>query len=99
MSYDVDAALKRMRRDEHHPWPRRLLAAVTHAELAPGTLTRAELRVVSAMSHGLTEEMAADTLGLGFETVKSHTKNARRRVGAKNSAHLCCIALRRGWIS
>jgi DNA-binding NarL/FixJ family response regulator len=99
MTYDVDAAIGRMRLDDNHPWVRRLLAVVAHAEPTPGTLTRAELRVVSAISHGLTEEMAADTLGIGFETVKYHTKNARRRVGAKNAAHLCCIALREGWIS
>jgi len=96
MRYDVDAALDRMRRDDRHPWARHLLTAIGRADLKP---TLSELRVVSAISHGLTEEMAATALGVGFETVKWHTRNARSRVGAKNTTHLCCIALREGWIS
>lgn len=98
MSYNVEAALQRMRTDVRHPWAGRLLAAVQHAEQRAERLTRAELRVVSAMSHGLNREMTADTLGISVETVKEHTKNARRKIGAKNTTHLCCIALREGWV-
>jgi DNA-binding CsgD family transcriptional regulator len=92
----ADETLGRMRDDADSDWPYRLLSAITRAK--PG-LSPAELRVVSALSHGLTEGMAADTLGIGFETVKWHTKSVRRRIGAKNTVHLCCIALRQGWIS
>lgn len=42
--------------------------------------------------------MTADVLGLAVETVKTHMKRARRKLQAKNTAHACSEALRRGLI-
>jgi DNA-binding CsgD family transcriptional regulator len=92
----ADETLARMRDDADSDWPYRLLSAIDRAEPKPSP---AELRVVLAISHGLTEQMTAETLDIGFETVKWHTKMLRRRIGAKNTVHLCCIALREGWIA
>ena len=90
----VDALLRDL---EHAP----LLAderGVRFSSPGRGDLTPAELRVVAAMSHGLTAEMAADLLGVATETVKTHLKAARVRLRAKNTAHAVANALRQGLI-
>lgn len=62
----------------------------------PGSydLTPAELRVVEAMSHGLTSRMAGDLLCVSHETVRSQLKAVRFRLKAKNTAHAVANALR-----
>lgn len=62
------------------------------------TPTRSELQVLTCLSHGMTRAMAADALGLGVETVKSHLRSARQRLGAKDSTHAVAIAIRLGMI-
>jgi DNA-binding CsgD family transcriptional regulator len=95
----ADETLARMRDDADSDWPYRLLSAIDRVPPERADASPAELRVVSALSHGLTERMTADALDIGFETVKWHTRMVRRRIGAKNTVHLCCIALREGWIA
>ncbi len=58
-----------------------------------------ELRLVTCRSHGLGVRGTCDTLGLGYEAVKSSLSLARRRVGAKDTPHLIAICLREGWIT
>ena len=89
----VDALLRDMGRvplmDERHSGvyaPRR------------SELTAAEVRVVAAMSHGLTTEMSADLLGVAMETVKTQLKAARLRLRGKNTTHAVANALRLGLI-
>lgn len=67
----------------------------------PGSrdLTPAELRVVEAMSQGLTAEMAGDLLGVAAETVRSQLKAARFRLRGKNTTHAVANALRLGLIA
>ena len=62
------------------------------------TPTRAELRVLECMSHGMTTPMAADALGLSVETVKTHLRAARLRLAAKNTAHAVALVIRMGLI-
>lgn len=66
----------------------------------PGSrdLTPSELRVIEAMSHGLTADQAGDLLGVAPETVKSQLKAARFRLRGKNTAHAVANALRQGLI-
>jgi DNA-binding NarL/FixJ family response regulator len=64
----------------------------------PDALTPQEVRVIGALSHGLGDNGAADTLGLSFESVKLSSKLARRKLRAKNTTHACCEALRQGLI-
>lgn len=61
--------------------------------------TPTELRVVTAISHGLGCKGAAHVLGISEETVKTRLRLASRRVGAKNTTHLVSICLREGWIT
>ncbi len=66
--------------------------------VGPDSLTEGELRIVRAISYGLGDQGTADLYGIGYETVRSHVVNARRKVAAKNVAHLVAIALREGLI-
>ena len=72
----------------------RLVEAPFRAEPTPG-----ELRVIEAISHGLTTEQAAELLGVSAHTVKSQLKRAAPRMAAKNTLHLVALCLRRGLIS
>jgi DNA-binding CsgD family transcriptional regulator len=58
-------------------------------------LTQRELSVLKIASDGRTADEIADVLGLGMETVRSHLKKARTKLGARNSAHAVAEAMRR----
>ena len=57
-------------------------------------LTQRELSVLKIASEGRTADEIARTLGLGMETVRSHLKKARTKLGARNSAHAVAEAMR-----
>ena len=61
-------------------------------------LTDRQLDVLGLLARGLTEHHVGQLLGIGEETVKSHSKAARRNLGARNTAHAVAIALREGLI-
>jgi len=63
------------------------------------TLTPVEIRCLQAASYGLQMADAAAAFGMGYETVQTHLKYARRKLRAKNTTHACCEAIRRGLIS
>jgi DNA-binding CsgD family transcriptional regulator len=62
-------------------------------------LTPVEIRCLQAASFGLQMTEAAAAFGMGYETVQTHLKYARRKLRAKNTTHACCEAIRRGLIS
>jgi DNA-binding CsgD family transcriptional regulator len=57
-------------------------------------LTQRELSVLKIASEGRTADEIARALGLGMETVRSHLKKARTKLGARNSAHAVAEAMR-----
>jgi DNA-binding CsgD family transcriptional regulator len=57
-------------------------------------LTQRELSVLKNASEGRTADETASVLGLGMETVRSHLKKARTKLGARNSAHAVAEAMR-----
>ncbi len=59
-----------------------------------GTLTRRQREILQLLANGESTTVAARELDLGEETVKTHTKNAVARLGAKNRTHAVAIALR-----
>jgi DNA-binding CsgD family transcriptional regulator len=61
-------------------------------------LSRREIQVLELLSHGTTLAQAADSLGIGFETARSHKKAARFKLRAKNTTHAVATALRKGLI-
>ena len=58
------------------------------------TLTPREADVIGLRARGLTNAETAVLLGISEHTVKSHTREARLSLGAKNTAHAVAIALR-----
>ena len=61
-------------------------------------LSAIETRVVEALSHGVGQRGAAEILGMSPFTVNSHMKRISPKLGAKNTTHACCEALRLGLI-
>jgi len=59
-----------------------------------GKLTRRQREILQLLSDGESTTFAARTLGLSEETVKTHTKHALSRLGARNRTHAVAIALR-----
>ena len=59
-----------------------------------GKLTRRQREILQLLADGESTTFAANQLDLGEETVKTHTKNALARLGAKNRTHAVAIALR-----
>jgi DNA-binding CsgD family transcriptional regulator len=52
--------------------------------------------VMGLMAHGYTGEAIASRLGLSVETVRTHVRNAIRKLRARNRVHAIAIALARG---
>jgi DNA-binding NarL/FixJ family response regulator len=63
-----------------------------------GTLTRRQLQILQLLADGGSSAAAARELDLSEETVKTHTKNALARLGARNRTHAVAIALRESLI-
>jgi DNA-binding CsgD family transcriptional regulator len=77
----------------------RLAADINQAVPTEGRdLSIAEVKVLVCLSHGLTMEMTAEMLEVGYETVASEARSARVKLGAKNTAHACARAIRQGLI-
>jgi DNA-binding NarL/FixJ family response regulator len=71
--------------------------SVTHALAAadPWLLTRREREVFQLLSDGLNGRQASRVLVLAPETVRTHVRNAVRKLGAKTRVHAVTMALRR----
>jgi DNA-binding NarL/FixJ family response regulator len=59
-----------------------------------GKLTQRQREILQLLANGESTTVAARELGLSEETVKTHTKNALARLGARNRTHAVAIALR-----
>jgi DNA-binding NarL/FixJ family response regulator len=57
-----------------------------------------ELRVLEYLSRGLTNVMVADVMDISVNTVKEDLKRIREKLGAKNTTHACCEAIRLKYI-
>jgi two-component system, NarL family, response regulator len=63
-----------------------------------GQITRRQREILQLLANGGSTTAAARDLGLSEETVKTHTKNAVARLGARNRTHAVAIALRESLI-
>ena len=59
-----------------------------------GKLTRRQREILQLLADGESTTVAARELDLSEETVKTHTKNALARLGARNRTHAVAIAVR-----
>lgn len=62
----------------------------------PGTLSARELEIVRLIADGDTGREIADELHLSPDTVRTHVRNAMRKVGARSRAQLVAKALAEG---
>jgi two-component system, NarL family, response regulator len=63
-----------------------------------GRLTRRQRQILQMLANGESTTVAARELDLSEETIKTHTKNALARLGARNRTHAVAIALRESLI-
>lgn len=63
-----------------------------------GKLTQRQRQILQLLAEGESITFAARELDLSEETVKTHTKNALARLGARNRSHAIAIALRESLI-
>lgn len=59
-----------------------------------GKITRRQRQILQLLADGESTTVAARELDLSEETVKTHTKHAVARLGARNRTHAVAIALR-----
>jgi len=59
-------------------------------------LSRREREVLRLMAEGHTGDGIAKTLGVAVETVRTHARNATRKLGARNRVHAIALAVKRG---
>lgn len=62
-------------------------------------LSPREREVMHLIAEGSTAEGVGDALGVSVETVRSHVRNAVRKLQARNRVHAIAIALERGEIA
>jgi DNA-binding NarL/FixJ family response regulator len=63
-----------------------------------GRLTRRQRQILQLLADGKSTAVTARELSVSEETVKTHTRNALARLGARNRAHGVAIALRESLI-
>ncbi|HWD85218.1 MAG TPA: LuxR C-terminal-related transcriptional regulator [Solirubrobacteraceae bacterium] len=73
--------------DEHRP---------PHSR--PTSLSPREQEVLSLIAAGFRLQQIADELIISVNTVRTHTRNALRKLGAHNRAHAIALAMQRGLI-
>jgi DNA-binding CsgD family transcriptional regulator len=59
-------------------------------------LTRRERQVLDQLAHGATSGQVAATLGIGEETVQTHIRRARAKLGARTRTEAVAVATRLG---
>lgn len=62
-------------------------------------LTKRQTQIVNLLARGETAEQVARQFHREAETIRRHVMLARKRVQAKNTAHLIAISISRGWIA
>ena len=58
------------------------------------SLSRREREILGLLSDGLSTDEVAEKLSLSSHTVRTHVKNAMRKLDASTRAHAVAIALR-----
>jgi DNA-binding CsgD family transcriptional regulator len=76
-------------------------AVIDHAPVCVNVteLTKRERETLTLISHGCTLLQAAEALGIGYETARTHRDTARFKLRAKNTTHAVAKALRGGIIA
>ena len=67
---------------------------VSKAPATESVLSPRELEILHLLSVGSPYKEVAAKLGIGEETVKTHSRNAQVKLGARNRTHAVCEAIR-----
>ena len=59
-------------------------------------LSKRELEVLELLAGGANNNEAAEALNISPETVRNHTRNARRKLGARSRSHAIALAIALG---
>ena len=59
-------------------------------------LTRREMDVLRAVTHGQTNRQIGETLGISYETVKEHVQNLLRKIAVEDRTQAAVWAVRKG---
>ena len=65
-------------------------------EASPASLSHRERQVLDAVARGSQDDEMALALHLSAHTIRSHTKSALRKLGARTRAHAVAIAYSTG---
>ncbi len=65
----------------------------------PPSLSRREREVLQGLAMGTKGPALGDSLGISYETVRVHSRNAMRKLGARTQAHAIALALKQRLIS
>jgi DNA-binding NarL/FixJ family response regulator len=81
-------------------WPEDELATLADepGPPPPASLSPREREVVTLIAHGADLQAIADELTISVTTVRTHTRNALRKLGARSRAHAITLALQAGLI-
>lgn len=74
----------------------RLKALLAAGEARAPVLTPREREILSFLADGLTGEEIAERLVLSPETIRTHVRNAMRKLGAKTRVHAVALAFESG---
>jgi DNA-binding CsgD family transcriptional regulator len=77
----------------------RLAGIVPEAAGSYVSLTPREIAIIRLLSWGKTHRQIAEGLGLSAETVRTHLKKAKEKLGARSQAHIVAQAMRQRMIS
>jgi len=78
-------------RDEYHTLLKERLGAVTHDPADPLdalilTLTPRELEIAKLIASGQSSKQIAELLGSSFDTIQTHRKNIRKKLGIRGKS-------------
>ncbi len=94
------AAIKRVHAGELLLAPETVLAWLTQPEpgKSPTALTAREQEVLQAMADGLTVAEAAERMMIAIDTVRTHLKNAKSKLGVRSRLEAVMVGLRAGLV-
>jgi len=95
---ELEQAIRTVAAGEDYLDPR-LTPLLARAATSRPKLSPREREILALLSRGLSGEEAAQQLSLSYETVRTHVKNAMRKLEAATRVHAVALALQRGEIS
>ena len=90
------AAARAVRRAQHLALGRELPPLASCIDHEPGELSARELEIVRLIAQGESGPEIAAELHISHDTVRTHVRNAMRKVGARSRAHLVAKVLGEG---